>query len=144
MERSLGQRESWKKVKGRKTALIFTDGEDNRIYDPWPDAVAFRKAFNNVRRVKAPFNFFGLDADPELGGAHLKRIAEETGGQAYFPKTIEEVVSPYDQISRELGISYTLGYLSDKPARGGKYRKIQVVVAGKEYRVSQSRSGYPQ
>jgi VWFA-related protein len=130
------------KVKGRKTALFFTDGEDNRIHDPWPNAVAFRKALNSVRRTKAPFHFVGLDADPELGGAQLKRLAEETGGQAYFPKTIEEVVPLYEQISRDLGISYTLGYLSDKPARDGSYRNLQVVIPGKEYRVSQSRAGY--
>ena len=130
------------KVKGRKTALIFTDGEDNLIHEPWPNAVAFRKVLNNIRRSKAPLHFVGLDADPELGGAQLKRLAEETGGQAFFPKTIEEVVPLYDQISREFGISYTLGYTSDKPARDGSYRKIQVVVAGKQYSVSKSRSGY--
>jgi VWFA-related protein len=130
------------KVKGRKTALIFTDGEDNLIHEPWPNAVAFRKALNNVRRAKAPFHFVGLEADPELGGDQLKRLAEETGGQAYFPKTIEEVVPLYEQISRDLGISYTLGYLSDKPERDGGYRKLQVVIPGKEYRVSQSRAGY--
>jgi len=130
------------KVKGRKTALIFTDGEDNLIHDPWPNAVAFRKALNAVRRTKARFHLVGLDADPELGGAQLKRLAEETGGQAYFPKTIEEVVPLYEQISRDLGISYTLGYSSDKPERDGGYRKIQVLVAGKDCRVSQSRAGY--
>jgi VWFA-related protein len=130
------------KVKGRKTALIFTDGADNRIHDAWPNAVAFRKALNAVRRSRVPFHFVGLDADPELGGAQIKRLAEDTGGQAYFPKTIEEVVPLYDQISRDLGISYTLVYSSDQHVRDGNYRKIQVVVAGKQYRVSQSRAGY--
>ena len=130
------------KIRGRKAVLFFTDGADYRIYDPKPDAVAFRKALEKVRKTKAPFHFVGLDADPERGGAHLKRLAEETGGQAYFPKSIEEVIPLYDRISRELGISYTLGYSSGKPARDGSYRKIEVVVAGKNYRVSQSRPGY--
>jgi Ca-activated chloride channel family protein len=130
------------KIKGRKAVLIFTDGEDYRIFDPRVDAVAFRKALEKVRRTRTPFHFVGLGADPDRGGAHLKEIAEQTGGQAYFPATIEEVVPLYDQISRELGISYTLGYVSDKPARDGSYRKIQVAVAGKDYRVSQSRPGY--
>jgi Ca-activated chloride channel family protein len=131
-----------RKVGGRKAVLIFTDGEDYRIYDPKPDAAAFRKALETVRRTRVPFHFVGLGADPELGGAHIKRIAEETGGQAYFPKRIEEVVPLYDQISRELGISYTLGYVSDKPARDGTYRNIKIVVPGKELRTSASRTGY--
>jgi VWFA-related protein len=130
------------KVRGRKAVLIFTDGEDYRIYDAKLDAGAFRKALEKVRRTKTPFHFVGLGADPERGGAHLKEIAEQTGGQVYFPGTIQEVVPLYDQISRELGISYTLGYLSDKPARDGSYRKIEVVVNGKDYHVSQSRVGY--
>ena len=78
------------KIRGRKAVLFFTDGADYRIYDPKPDAVAFRKALEKVRRTKTPFHFVGLDADPERGGAHLKRLAEETGGQAYFPKSIKK------------------------------------------------------
>jgi len=130
------------KIRGRKAVLIFTDGEDYRIYDSKWDAIEFRKALEKVRRTRTPFHFVGLGAHPETGGNHLKYLAEQTGGQVYFPASIEEVVPLYDQISRELGISYTLGYLSDKPARDGSYRKIEVVVAGKEYRVSQSRAGY--
>src|SRR5262249_11033766 len=129
------------KVHGRKAVLIFTDGEDYRIYDAKLDAITFRKALEKVRRTRTPFHFVGLGAG-ERGGAHLKEVAEQTGGHAYFPATIEEVVPLYDQISRELGISYTLGYLSDKPARDGSYRKIEVVVGRRDHRVSQSRAGY--
>ena len=67
----------------------------------------------------------------------LKRPAD----RHTFRKLFEEVIPLYDRISRELGISYTLGYLSDKPERDGSYRKIEVVVPGKDYRVSQSRAG---
>jgi len=130
------------KVSGRKAVIIFTDGEDYRIYDPKTDAVAFRRVLDRVRRTRAPFHFVGLGADPNLGGAHLTRIAQETGGHAYFPKKIEEVIPLYDQISRELGISYTLGYVSDRPARDGSVRNIQVTVRNKDYRVSQSRTTY--
>jgi VWFA-related protein len=130
------------KIRGRKAALIFTDGEDYRIYDPQPDASAFRKALESVRKTKVPFHFVGLGANPDLGGAHIKRLAEETGGHAYFPNRIEEVVPLYDQISREIGISYTLGYVSDRTARDGTYRKIRVAVKENAYRVSQSRDGY--
>src|SRR5262245_17030816 len=116
-----------RKIKGRKTALIFTDGEDRRIYEPKIDAKAFRAALETVRKTNVPFHFVGLGADPERGGAHIRRLADDSGGHAYFPRTIEEVVPLYDQISRELGISYTLGYLSDRPARDGQRRTIQVV-----------------
>jgi VWFA-related protein len=131
-----------RKVRGRKAALIFTDGEDYRLYDPKLDGAAFRKTLQTVRRTRAPFHFVGLGADPVRGGAHIRQIAEETGGHAYFPKKIEEIVPLYDQISRELGISYTLGYVSDRPARDGGYRSIKLAVPGREVRISASRMGY--
>ena len=40
------------KIRGRKAVLFFTDGADYRIYDPKPDAVAFRKALEKVRKTK--------------------------------------------------------------------------------------------
>ena len=71
-----------------------------------------------------------------------RKAPQETGGHAYFPKKIEEVIPLYDQISRELGISYTLGYVSDRPAHDGSLRNIRVTVRNKDYRVSQSRTTY--
>src|SRR5262249_42859345 len=60
------------RVRGRKTVLIFTDGEDRRIYDPMVDAKAFRQALETVRKTKVSFHFVGLGADPQRGGDHIK------------------------------------------------------------------------
>jgi Ca-activated chloride channel family protein len=130
------------KVRGRKAVLVFSDGEDYRIYDSLLDAKAFRKARQSVRDTRVPFHFVGLGTDPQRGGARIKDIAELSGGHAYFPENIEEVIPLYDRISRELGIAYTLGYSSDKPQRDGTYRRVEIVIAGTGYRVSQSRTGY--
>jgi Ca-activated chloride channel homolog len=131
-----------KKVSGRKTALFFTDGEDYRIYDTNEGPKAFQKALRTIRQTKVAFHFVGLGTDPERGGANLKKLAEETGGRAHFAEKVEELVPLYDQISRELGISYTIGYLSDKPARDGSKRTIEIAVPAHNYRVSQSRTFY--
>jgi VWFA-related protein len=131
------------KIRGRKTALFYTDGEDYRLYDPAEtDAKAFNRVLQTVRRARAPFHFVGLNVDPKHGGFHLQRIAEETGGQAHFIENLEEVVPIYDQISRDLGTSYTLGYVSDKAERNNSYRRIEVRIPGTDYRISQSRMGY--
>src|SRR5262245_26913528 len=52
--------EDLRKVRGRKAALFYTDGEDYRIYDVQVDARAFRRALQNVRRANSPFHFVGL------------------------------------------------------------------------------------
>ena len=131
-----------KKVSGRRAVLVFSDGEDYRLYDPIVNAKAFRKVEQTIRQSRVPFHFVGLGADPKYGGAQIEELAEISGGHAYFPESIEAVVPLYDQISRELGISYTLAYLSDRPERDGTQRHIEVVVAQKGLRVSLSRSGY--
>ena len=130
------------KVRGRKAALFYTDGIDHRVNEPEVEAKASRRAMQYIRRANAPFHFVGLGVNPAYGGDNLKRIAEETGGQIHFPEKVDELVPLYDRISRDLSISYTLGYLSDKPARDKTNRRIQVAVPGTTYRLTQSRSGY--
>jgi hypothetical protein len=83
-----------------------------------------------------------LNVDHERVKEHLEDLAAATGGRVYYPETIEQLVPLYDQISRELGISYTIGYVSDRPPRAGDHREIEVKVAGPDLRVSQSRTGY--
>jgi VWFA-related protein len=131
-----------RQVRGRKAVLCFTDGEDRLFYQPAEDAKAFRKVLQTVRRANAPFHFVGLNVDHERVKQHLEDLAAATGGKVYYPETLEQLVPLYDQISRELGISYTVGYVSDRPPRAGEHREIEVKVAGPDLRVSQSRTGY--
>jgi Ca-activated chloride channel family protein len=131
-----------RQVRGRKTVLFFTDGEDQLLYQPAEDAKGFRKALQTVRQANVPFHFVGLNVTQESAKAHLETLAATTGGRVYYPDSLEQLVPLYDQISRELGISYTLGYVSDRPPRAGEHRDIEVKVAGPDLRVSQSRTGY--
>jgi len=131
-----------RQVRGRKAVLFFTDGEDQLLYQPAEDVKGFRKALQAVRQVNVPFHFVGLNVTEERAKAHLEMLAATSGGRVYYPHSLEQLVPLYDQISRELGISYTLGYVSDRPPRAGEHRDIEVKVAGPDLRVSQSRTGY--
>ena len=132
-----------RKVGGRKAALFFTDGEDRLMFSNYENEKALEKTLQIVRQTNSPFHFIGLDAAPDRGGGiNLTRIAKETGGQVHFPTRMEQIVPIYDQISRELGMSYTLGYVSNRTVQDGSYRKIQVLIPNGDYRISQSRTGY--
>ena len=67
---------------------------------------------------------------------------DSANAQVHFPDNIEKIVPIYDQISRELGMSYTLGYVSNRAVQDGSYRKIDVIIPNSDYRISQSRVGY--
>jgi hypothetical protein len=72
----------------------------------------------------------------------MELIAEASAGRVLFPETLEDIVPLYEQISRELGTTYSLGYVSSNPAGDSTYRRIEVRTSGHSLRVSQSRPGY--
>jgi VWFA-related protein len=82
-------------------------------------------------------------AEDYLAGVRLRmeRLADATGGRVLYPRNLTEVVGFFDRISRELGYSYSLGYIPKASLDDGKLHKIEVrTKAG--YKVEQSRSGY--
>jgi len=70
----------------------------------------------------------------------MESLANVTGGGVFFPKSIRDIVSVYDQISRDLSSSYTLAYISSKLAVQGQSHRIEVRVH--DAKVNQSRETY--
>ena len=74
----------------------------------------------------------------------LQRIAEETGGQAYFPMSVKELDKIYSQIAAEIRAQYTLGYVSSNTSNDGRWRKVDVTITRpgvKDVKI-RSRRGY--
>ena len=69
---------------------------------------------------------------------------QATGGEAYLPKQLSEVVAICERIARDIRHQYTIGYVPSNPARDGAYRAIRVVARGKGHdRLSvRTRTGY--
>jgi VWFA-related protein len=59
---------------------------------------------------------------------NLRKIAELSSGEAYFPKSVEEVSAICSKIARELRSQYTLGYSPKNTKNDGGYRSIRVNV----------------
>ncbi len=71
----------------------------------------------------------------------LKNLAEETGGQWYFPAELRELESVYDRIAEELKSQYNVGYISNNPRRDGAWRRIVVQTNRPDLRV-RTKLGY--
>jgi VWFA-related protein len=67
------------------------------------------------------------------------RLAERSGGRAFFPRRIEELGEVFEQIAEELSNQYLLTF-TPKAGRDGEYHRIRVEVEG-GYQV-RARSGY--
>ena len=67
-----------------------------------------------------------------------------TGGEAFFPYSMDQIEEAYDKIVAEIRAQYSLGYVSTNAARDGRWRKVEVKLRGSgfgELRV-RTRKGY--
>jgi len=154
---------------GRDTGLYRQTLTLNRVPTMDEDR-GFGKTLRDVRQSELPIYFVAVNTDINLesennGGndyTMLKRIfprsavphnflvqvrermehlAAQSGGRVFFPESLSDVAPLYDQIGRELGASYSLGYMPLNARISGAYRRIEVRV-GDAARVWQSRTGY--
>ena len=74
----------------------------------------------------------------------LSRIADDSGGRAYFPKDISEIPAIAAQISKDLRTQYVVSYYPANDKRDGAFRTIQVSVnqAGGRKLIARARRGY--
>ncbi len=113
---------------GRKVLVLFSDGDDttSRLNSSdveqllrGSDVVVYPVAFAGER----PNSHEGLRAQ-----AFLATLAEVSGGRVFKPRASRELAAIYQSILDELGSQYILGYVSDNPARDGRFRKLLVEV----------------
>ena len=74
----------------------------------------------------------------------MQRIADDSGGRAFFPKDISEMGEIAKQIAKDLRTQYVINYYPSNAERDGKYRTIKVTVTPKDNRklIARTRQGY--
>ncbi len=60
------------------------------------------------------------------GDATLRWFAKYTGGEAFFPRFVQQYRGVFQTISDSLRNQYSISYVSSNPKKDGKYRKIKV------------------
>jgi Ca-activated chloride channel homolog len=77
------------------------------------------------------------------GDKVLERIADATGGKAFFPFQIREVADAFAQIQDELRSQYAISYKPADLKKDGHYRTIEIVANDrKNFRVRARRGWY--
>lgn len=122
---------------GRKAVIIFSDGDDTT------SGLGEGPVVDYARSVEATIYTVGIrggttgDAPPR---GFLKKVADETGGQYFFPDRVGELLKVFTAISAELHQHYLLAYSPKKPP-DSLFRKIEVRVDRKDAEV-RVRKGY--
>lgn len=129
----------------RKRAMVLlSDGADTT------SLLSDDQVLDAARRAEVTVYAVGLGvaAAKDTGGPELSRaryfltaLAEETGGQPFFPRGLPELDGVYDRIAQELSTQYSLGYVSSNARRDGKWRRV-VVQSTRVGLVLRHRAGY--
>ena len=73
----------------------------------------------------------------------MEEIAEASAGRVLFPGSINDIVPLYEEIGRELGMSYSIGYVSSNENEADRdYHRIEVRTHRDAVQLTQSRPGY--
>jgi Ca-activated chloride channel family protein len=119
--------------------IIVSDGGDNASKRTLPQLVRMAEESNVVMYTIGIFD----DADADRNPGVLSRLAKTTGGEAFFPGQLNEVVAICERIARDIRNQYTIGYVSSSTGKPGAFRAIRVTASGTEGKLQvRTRSGY--
>jgi VWFA-related protein len=77
----------------------------------------------------------------EAARRELRDMSEQSGGQVFPVKTLDQVDPAYAQIAEELRLRYTLAYYPTNERHDGKWRKLRVEIK-RPGSVGKTRPGY--
>jgi len=128
---------------GRKILVLYTDGGDNASH------IRFNELLDLLKASDATVHAIGfLEHQPQGARMELRQrleqIAEQTGGQAFFPTTTKALDGVYEKVAAEIDAQYGLGYVSSDAKMDGTWRKVEIRVVrpgAKNLRV-RARAGY--
>ena len=116
--------EQFRGRRGRQAVVLLTDGEDTTSRTDWKVAERF------AHTMRIPVFSIGLGVG-KLAFSNRKiltGLAEKTGGEAFFPKKVEELPAVYARIAELLRSQYLLWYPSPSDKPPVEFRKIEVTV----------------
>lgn len=112
----------------KQVLVIVTDGEDNA------SSLNLEQTIRRVQDLQGPVVYsigllFGEDgrgAEAHRARRALQLLSDETGGVAFFPRSLADVDSIAAEVARDIRNQYTIGYHSSKAASLGGYRTVHV------------------
>lgn len=108
--------------KTRRAIILLSDGVNTFGQKKLDDAVrAALRSEAIIYSIGIGDNFYsGVDK------GSLNKIAERTGGRAYFPRDERELRDAFAQIQEEMRSQYLLAYEPNNQTRDGAYRTIEI------------------
>jgi Ca-activated chloride channel family protein len=108
----------------RRTIILLTDGQDTS------SQVRMQEAINSAVKADALVYAIGIGDRYSFGidEGSLRKIADATGGRAYFPRNERDLRDAFEQIQRDLREQYLIAYSPSNKTRDGSYRRVAIEI----------------
>ena len=122
----------------RRAIILLTDGDDNQ------SRVTREEAIEMAERAEVVIYTISTNVSGTKmkGDKVLERMADATGGRAFFPFKIEDVANAFQEIQDELRSQYLLAYKPADFQSDGKYRSIDIIAENHKNLHVRARKGY--
>jgi Ca-activated chloride channel family protein len=121
----------------RKALIILSDGDDNQSEHTQAQAIEMAQ--------RAEVIIFAISTDDSglilRGDKTLDKLAEATGGRAFFPFKMKDIKNSFAAIEDELRSQYVVSYHPANFDADGRYRSIEISALKKDLQV-RARKGY--
>jgi Ca-activated chloride channel family protein len=123
----------------RRAIILLSDGDDNMSHVTREEAIELA--------LRAEVIVYTISTNITGGARHtgdkvLERIAEATGGRAFFPFQLNDVANAFVEIQAELRSQYALSYNPSDLRTDGRYHTIEIVAQNHKGLRVRSRRGY--
>jgi Ca-activated chloride channel family protein len=121
----------------RKAMIVISDGDDNQSHAYLDDAI------KECQRAETVIYAISTNVSPsrDRGDDTLQKLADATGGRAFYPNRIEDMPESFAQIQQELRSQYALSYKPADFVANGAFRTIYLFCVDRRYQ-AHSRIGY--
>ena len=121
----------------RRALVLVSDGDDDYSRAKESDAIKM------CQRAETIIYTLSTNVGPskDKGDDVLQRIADATGGRAFFPTRIEDMATGFANVEQELRSQYSLEYVPADFKQDGAFRTIYLVSLDQRYQVH-ARKGY--
>jgi Ca-activated chloride channel homolog len=111
----------------KKALIVFSDGGDNS------SNATLDRVLKLAEQSSAVIYTIGIydESDPDRNPKVLRRLARETGGEAFFPSELKETAEICKRIAREVRDQYTIGF-TPANSKPGLYHNIRVTARSKD------------
>ncbi len=112
-------------VEGRRAVVVLSDGRDENNPGTAPGSLrTMAEILDQIPRSEA--TIFSIGLGPRVDRPFLERLAELSGGDAYFPTEAGEMRGDYQRVIENLRRRYVVSYTSTNTERDGQWRDVQI------------------